>query len=82
MEQEYKKEIVIIKVKHSWLRTKTELFKLVQVDYYDTRIEIINVHGETISEFPFIWNGFTLDEAVQRFKYIMQAIGGTCEVIE
>ena len=69
MKQENLRQPTTIRVDSNWFGGH-RFFKVTQIDYVEIKIEMVNVHGEVISEFPLVWKGITFDEAVQRIKEI------------
>ena len=65
MKKEYERQPIIIKI-HSNFMNGTRYFKLTQLDYCEQKVEMCNISGEVISDFPLIWKGLTFDESKQR----------------
>lgn len=70
-----------IKVHSNWFGGERN-FKVTEIEYIKVKIEMVNEHGEVISEFPLTWKGLTYDEAIQRIKDMTNSIRGSWEIIE
>lgn len=81
MKQENLRQPTTIRVQSNWFGGH-RFFKVTQIDYIEVKIEMVNAHGEVISEFPLTWKGLTFDEAIQRIKDMTHSIRGSWEVIE
>lgn len=81
MKQENLKQPTVIRVDSNWFGGH-RFFKVTQIGYIEIKIEMVNVHGEIISEFPLIWRGLTFDETVERIKDMARSVRATWEVIE
>lgn len=73
MKKEYERQPIIIKI-HSNFLGGCKYFKLTQLEYCKQQVEMCNMSGEIISEFPLIWNGLTFDESKERILDLAHSV--------
>ena len=68
-----------IKVTGEWLKG-SKFFRVTEIAPLTTKIEMVNVNDEIISEFPLMWTR-TFDESIGNIQFMVAQIKGTMEII-